>query len=677
MKKTIRKELGRLMMAALAMMSSSAEAKVWMPQMFQNSMVIQRQQMVPVWGTATAGETVTVTFRGKSVSTTAAPDGKWRIDLAKQKPGGPFVMTVRGSAADDGGKPTEIIIKDVLVGDVWIVSGQSNIDTHLERIYPQYPKEIDTYQNDKVRLFRVFTNPQTEHQQDVLPTAWKTANKENAWHFSAVGYFLGQMMFNDTKVPQGIIQTSQGGTPVQSWIDIDSLKNIPLGAAGSGYYEKYRQYTDPEYIALMGKANARGSELWNAELDANDKGVGVYEKEGYDDSKWLTVNQYDNGKWAAQQDANGGLRPIIGSMWLRQHITVDKAHAGKAATMHLGTLHDMDHTYVNGKHVGTTYYQYPPRRYRIPAGLLHEGDNVITMRVICKSGQAFFYKDKPHQIVFDDAEKDAEGKPLEALPLSYNWKTMIGANMLQGPLGGPLDTQNQASVLFNGMVHPLAPYAMQGVVWYQGESNTGKSWEYGDLLTKMMGNWRCIWNRPTLPFNIVQLVNHMEPSAQPQNSGWAVLREEQRRVADRDPYANLTVGIDLGEASDIHPLRKKEITQRVVMGLQNMVFGKKNILAAEPKEATINTDGTIAISMTEALAPQAELGEFEVSDASGKFHNAKASTDGNTITVTPPAGIKVTAATKVRYAWKDNPVKANLRGVTGLPASPFQLTVNN
>lgn len=644
--------------------AGSIFAGVKLPQLFQSGMVLQRNQTIPVWGTADKGETVNVTFRGKKYSTTADDNGKWRIDLPKQKAGGPYEMSIN-----------DITLNDILIGDVWMVSGQSNIDIHCERIYPQYMSHIDTYKNDNIRLFQVKTTPKTERQSDVTATGWKHLNKENAWHFSAIGYFLSQKMYDDQKVPQGIIQCSQGGTPIQAWFDADSIKNDP---AISQYYDRFLLYTDKDYIAAQSKANARASELWNRMLREKDPGVGVFEKEKYDDSSWKEYNQYDNNKWAKI-----GGRPIMGTIWLRQHINVDAAHAGKSGILHMGTLHDADETYINGKLVGTTSYQYPPRRYTIPAGLLHEGDNVITVRIICHGGTANFYKDKPHGIIFDD-EKDYTPSNETPMPnkfgitLSYNWKITPGAVMEESALGGKLDTQNQATVLYNGMLYPLAPYALQGIVWYQGESNTGNAREYGHMLKKMIGNWRTLWNRSDLPFNIVQLANHMEASEGPQESGWALLREQQRLVTDEDPYATLTCAIDLGEASDIHPLRKRDVAERCALALSNSVFGKKNLLSPEPVAAKV-VNGNIEITMDQQLQSNDALYEFEVKGSDGKYHNVKATCEGTTVKINLDAnkGLNLTEAkaanTSVRYAYKNNPAKANLRSKTDLPASPFQL----
>ncbi len=632
----MRKRITTLITILLCSLASHA---VVLPQVFQSGMVLQRLQPLPVWGMAQPGEAVTVTFRGKKYTATADANGQWRVVLPKQKPGGPFIMQI-----------AEQTLTDVMVGDVWLVSGQSNVDTNIERVYPQYAADIDAYSNDNIRLFQVQTDYSTERKNDVKKTSWKHLSKDNAWKFSALGYFLGQKMYNDTKVPQGVIQSSLGGSPVQAWVDIDSLKSY-------SYYRDYMLYTDADYVKYQTLANNRANDVWFKLMNDTDPGNGKYEKSDYDDASWQTYDQYDNNAWAKHEG-----RPIIGSMWLRQHITVDAAHAGKAATLLLGTLHDMDYTFVNGKQVGVTYYQYPPRRYSIPAGLLHEGDNVIAVRIICKSGMANFYRNKPHEIVYEDGTRQ---------PISTKWLTHKGSLLMEGPLGGKVNTQNQASVLYNGMIHPLAPYALSGMVWYQGESNTGKPNEYGDLLTKLTGNWRTLWQRPDMPFCVVQLANHMEPTDQPQESGWAALREQQRLVSLANPHNTLAVAIDLGEAADIHPLRKREVAERCALALANQVYGKKNLLSPQPLSVTLQSEGVV-VTMDQPLRPCDDVKEFELKGNDGKFRNATARVDGTKVILTAPEG---TVPTAVRFAWKNNPARLNLYGKNELPASPFQMDV--
>ena len=453
------------------------------------------------------------------------------------------------------------------------------------------------------------------------------------------GLFLARKMYEETGVAQGIIQSSLGGSPIQAWLNIDSLKN-------TDYYSTFMLYTDSAYIADQTKANNRANDVWTNTMNMTDPGIsGKYAEISCPDESWRTYNQYDNWSWARHEG-----KAITGSIWLRQHVNIDKAHAGKPARLLLGTFHDMDYTYVNGKQVGVTYYQYPPRRYNIPAGVLREGDNVIAVRIIVKSGMANFFKDKPHEIVFDEDKT--------TVPLSLDWKIKTGSLMPEGPLGGKINTNNQASVLYNGMISPLAPYAIKGVVWYQGESNTGKPMEYGGMLTKMMGNWRSIFGNPMLPFNIVQLAGYMDYSEKPQDSTWSQLREQQRLSAKDDAYATITCAHDLGEASDIHPLRKREVAERCAMALL------KGIVSPQPVRMEKRGDSTVVI-MDQQLQDNDGTGDMEIF-SNGKWQNVKGKAYGTEIVINA-------IGEKVRYAWKSNPINATLMGKNGLPVVPFEL----
>ena len=527
----------------------TAEAKVVLPQLFQSGMVLQRGKPVPVWGKADPHEQVVIRWQKRQYTTVADANGRWRIDLPKMKAGGPYVLEVRG----EGQEVTTIT--DVLVGDVWLCSGQSNVDVHIERVYPQYADEIEHFDNNKVRLFRVQNEANTHGvQDDILPTTtnWKPLTKQNAWGFSALGTFLGLHMQKQTGVAQGIIVNSWGGTPIEAWICADSLeRDYPL------QLEKTRLYQNDEMVAAQKKANQQADTRWRQVLDESDPGIaGRFTALDCDDSAWPTVHQYSM-EWA-KKDGRG----IVGSIWLRQHIQIDKAHAGKPARLLLGTLFDADFTYLNGQEIGRTYYQYPPRRYDIPEGLLREGDNVITIRFVNKYGTVHFIKDKPYLLAFGDDRFSQNPMPKDIIPLSDQWKHHAGADMPACP-SGDVNLQNMATTLYNAVLYPLAPYALSGVVWYQGESNSGNPEPYADLLRKLMGNWRTLWHEPTLPFCIVQLAKYMDPSQQPAYANWLRLRGQQRLVADSDPYAKPCDIFDLGEENDIHPLRKKEVAERV------------------------------------------------------------------------------------------------------------------
>ena len=327
--------------------------------------------------------------------------------------------------------------------------------------------------------------------------------------------------------------------------------------------------------------------------------------------------------------------------------------------MLLGTLYDCDYTYINGKLVGNTGYQYPPRRYQVPEGLLREGDNVITVRFVNKSGMPYFVKEKPYKFVFG---KDDEQ------PLGEQWLLREGAEMPRS-IGMGVSLQNQPSTLFNGMIHPMAPFAVAGVVWYQGESNTGmrQAEEYAPMLRLLMANWRQTFERPQMPFVIVQLANYMAFVEHPQNTGWSRVREAQRVVATEDPYAELALTIDLGETVDIHPLRKKEVAQRIALDFERLVYGKKVQLAPKVLKAE-SQDGKVVLTLDQNMQPGA-VKYFELADEKGVFCNVEATVSGSQIVITSPFA----APKAVRYAWKDNPLGVNAYGINGLPLSPFEI----
>ena len=437
---------------------SVADAKVTMPKLFQSGMVVQRGKLIPVWGHADAGEAVTVRFNKKVYQTTADADGRWRVDLPKMKAGGPYQLTVNDQTIDN-----------ILVGDVWLLSGQSNIDVTIERVYPQYTQEIDNYENNEIRLFRVQNETSTHGvKEDIRHTNinWKPVNKQNAWLFSAAGYFLGKRMFQTNKVPQGIIVNSWGGTPIEAWISEDSLKaDYPM------LIKKLQMYQNDNYVRAQMQANGAANQQWESILNQTDPG---YADVAVDETSWQQIDQ-NNWTWRG-----------TGSVWLRQHITIDKQHAGKPARLLLGTLFDRDVTYLNGKQIGQTGYQYPPRRYDIPEDMLKEGDNVIAIRFINKFGAVHFIPEKPYMLCFGDDRFSQNPMPKDVQPLSGLWKMKVGAEMPQCP-SSDVSLQNLPTTLYNAVLYPLAPYAINGMVWYQGESNTGNPAPYADYLKKADG----------------------------------------------------------------------------------------------------------------------------------------------------------------------------------------------
>ncbi len=630
------------MLWVLALSATLCNAEVRLPQIFQNGMVLQRGMPIPVWGLAEPQETVTVSLNKKTCTTTADADGHWRVNLPAMKAGGPYTLSV------SVGRLAGSRFTDVMIGDVWLCTGQSNMETTVERVSPQYPDEMND-SNNMIRLFHVpYQTDVHGPSADLRPAEWKCLTRESAWEFSAIGFFLGKHMQREKGVPQGIIESCWGGTPIEAWIATDTIaKHYPV------LYRQMQLYQNDDYVAAQQRAGNLANKQWQDILDKNDPGIGLYTQQDYDDTLWPVVNQFnlmpDKQEW-------------IGSLWLRQHIYINKEHAGKPALLLLGTLYDYDVTYINGLQVGSTPYQYPPRRYQVPSGLLHEGDNVITVRFINKGGVPYFFKEKPYQLVF--GQEDIQ-------PLEEHWKIKTGLEMPRSISGG-VSMQNQPSAAYNGMISPMTPYAVAGVLWYQGESNTG-AWaaaNYSDMLRLLIANWRQAFESPELPFVIIQLANFMEPSEQPQESGWSVVREAQRLVAKEDAHAELAVTIDRGETVDIHPLRKKDVAERVALAFERMLWNPRVNLSPEVTDAVVE-NGSVICTLSQSLQNNGPLFEFEVAGPNGRYVNAEAVGNGNSIVIKS----KVDNPASIRYAWKNNPIRANVYGENGLPMSPCEFKI--
>lgn len=612
------------------------EAKIKLPTLVSDGMVLQRNQKLNVWGKADAGEKVEIKFLNKKYNTTADPAGNWKIMLPEQRAGGPYTMTIN-----------EITLKDILIGDVWLASGQSNMELPMRRLTPLYADEIKNANNQNIRFFTIpqkydFKSPQTELDGG----KWEVTNPQTILNFSGVAYFFAKQLSEKNKVAVGIIHASLGGSPIQAWMDENSLKKYPE------YLDEAQKWQNDELIKSTESNEQALSKAWYAELDQSDIGLNQHwENFDLNDSEWNTMNI--PGSW---EDKEGSFE---GTVWFRKEITLTKNQAGKAAFLNLGRIKDADVTYINGVKVGNVTYEYPPRWYNIPAGVLKEGKNVISVRVTNGSGKGQFIADKPYYLEIDGQKID----------LKTEWKYKIGAKM-EKMAPGQTFIRWKPTGLYNAMINPLINYNIKGAIWYQGESNTGKPKEYGDLLTTMILDWRNKWNRKDMPFFTVQLANFMESKTQPVESNWAELRDQQRQVSLKVPNTGLAVIIDLGEWNDIHPLNKKTVGDRLAFQALK-VADKKNIIADGPVYQSMKVEGNkIILSFkpgTDDFENVSELKGFAIKAKDGNYQWAKAKIEGKKIIVWNDT---VSNPVSVRYDWADNP-DGNLRNKSGLPASPF------
>lgn len=620
-------------------------AEIRIPRLISNGMVLQQKASVKVWGWANKNEAVTIQFNHKTYKTIANQEGKWLVTITTPKAGGPYEMAITGE--------NQLKIKDILIGEVWLCSGQSNMVLPMERVKEKYADIITSTNNPQIRLFFIptrfnFNTP----LEDFSTGKWEAATPENILRFTATGYFFAKDLYEKYHVPIGLINASVGGSPVEAWISEETLRQFPEHLAVA------TQMKDSSYIHEIRKRETAINNEWYARLRRNDKGMNGtkkwYENE-YDASDWATMTLPDF--WE-----NQGLKKTNGVVWFRKEINVPASMAGKTAKFFLGRIVDSDSAYVNGQFVGTIGYQYPPRRYEIPKDVLKEGKNTIVVRVINNAGKGGFIKDKTYQIRVGN----------EIIDLKGNWKFKLGT--AQEPLAATTFFQYKPVGLYNGMISPLINYGIKGVIWYQGEANTNKPSDYHQLFKTMIQDWRQKWNQGSFPFLFVQLANFMEPADQPSESQWAELREAQRQTLNV-PQTAMAVIIDTGEWNDIHPLNKEDVGKRLALAARKVAYHDKNLVFLGPMYQSMEVKGDkFMLSFTNTgsgltAKGGGELKYFAIAGADKKFVWAKATIKGNKVEVWSEA---VSKPMYVRYAWADNPDTANLYNKDGLPASPFQ-----
>lgn len=537
----------RLGLAALLCLcaTSMVEAKVKLPALVSDGMVLQREQPVKVWGTADAGENIQVKFLKRTYTATADKDGRWSITLPAMKPGGPYTMQIN-----------DLEVKDILVGDVWLCTGQSNMELPVGRVTDMFKDEIAAYENPNIRQFSVPNIFDFHAPQENLPEhiAWKPLTRENVMGFSALAYFTAKAQYEKNGVPVGLVKSAWGGTPVESWISEEGLKEFPM------YINDKRQYEDDNYLKSVQQTAAIASSRWNGILYSGDAGLHEatpWYAADYNDKDWKTVNLLSR-EWATN-----GMRPINGSHWFRKDVEVPQSWAGKEAVIRMGCIVNADSVYVNGTFVGTVSYQYPPRIYTIPAGVLKAGKNNVTVRLISNGGYPEFVPEKPYKIICGNEEVSLEG----------DWKYRLGNPMPPAP--GSISFFYKPVCLYNAMIAPLQNYVVSGVIWYQGEANVGRRNEYAALLTAMIADWRRTFRQPDLPFFIVELADFLSKDDVYGRKAWAEMRQEQARAADMNHNAWLIHNSDLGEWNDIHPLDKKTLGARVSDAIEKYATEKK------------------------------------------------------------------------------------------------------
>ncbi len=624
--------------------------QIKLPRLISDGAILQRDTKLKIWGWASINETVSLDFKNKIYTTLADGSGHWEIVIPAQPSGGPFDLMFKGK--------NEVTIHDVLFGDVWVCSGQSNMELTMDRVKDKYSLEIAQSENQNIRQFLVpdkydFKNAQV----DLESGDWLSANPKNLLSFSAVAYFFAREIYEKEHVPLGLINAALGGSPVEAWMSEDALIHFPK------LHDECIKFKDDKLIQAIESSDSKRTKDWYEELDSKDPGI-------LNSPQW-TDPKLDDNEWAEM--AVPGFRadtPLLknvnGSVWFRKKFNVPKSLINETAKLWLGRIVDQDSVFVNGKFIGTTGYQYPPRKYMINPEILNEGENSIAIRVISNSGRGGFVPDKPY---FMAGEKDT-------IHLRGQWRYKSGAAM--PALAGATAIRWKPTGLYNKMISPLLTYSIKGVIWYQGESNTQRPEEYRKLFSSLILNWREKWKQGDFPFLFVQLANFMETKADPVESDWATLRDAQLHTL-AVPHTGMAVAIDLGEWNDVHPLNKLDVGKRLAIIAQHLAYNNKKIVYSGPIYKSAKVIGNkIEISFSNVgsglIAAGGDLKYFSIAGIDKKFVWAKAKIEKGKIVVWND---EVVNPAWVRYAWADNPQGANLYNKEGLPASPFTNELNN
>lgn len=611
--------------------------------LFADSMVLQRNKPIPLWGWAAKGEKISVQFNKQTKTTVAGSNGRWRIDLNPEKAGGPYQLVISGAE--------KRVIKDVLVGDVWICSGQSNMEWTVNNSNNK-EQEIASANFAQIRHIKIANRVAGLPIEDIGNTSgWHSATPAFTGGFTAVGYFFAKEIYQKTKIPIGLINTSWGGTDIETWTSREAFEN------SAEFTEMIKALPVINLDSMMEiKKNAMLGKIakWQGGLpDKNE--ISQWKETAYNDESWQKMKV--PGLWEQQT-----LPDFDGIVWFRKIITLSAAEAAQGADLLLGMIDDADETYINGTLVGSTNGYNQERVYIVQKGILKEGKNVIAIKVNDTGGGGGLYsKPEAVQLLFSN------GKQM----LAGDWQYRIASVESVSNVG----PNSYPTLLYNAMLHPLIPFAIKGALWYQGESNAGRAYQYRKAFPLMITDWRKQWKQGDFPFYFVQLASFNSGGGNStKGSNWAELREAQTLTLSL-PNTGMAVTTDIGESNDIHPKNKQDVGKRLAAIALNKVYGKA-ILYSGPIFQSMQVNGNIAaISFTNPgsglmlKAGSTVLEGFEVAGADKQFYPATAVIIGNKVMV---SAVQVTDPVAVHYAWADDAGTANLFNKEGFPAAPFR-----
>lgn len=640
---------------ALFFLSFKVQAKITLPAVFSDNMVLQQKTAAAIWGKADPDQTVrlSATWGTKSYTAKADHSGNWKIMVTTPSYGGPYVITV----SDGTGT---VSLKNVLIGEVWLCSGQSNMEMPVSGWgkINNYQKEIDQARYPNIRLLQV------EHTVSNTPLAdakvanggWQPCTPQNVTEFSSVAYFFAREIYKKKGIPVGLIHTSWGGTIAEAWTSGTTLKGLPDFAAAVKKIES----TDQDHSkAGYERAVAAWEKIVLTKDAGYQQGKALWAEPSFDASSWKTMAL----PALFDQSVLPGLDGVV---WFRRKVSIPASWAGKAIKVNLGTIDDNDVTFFNGQKIGETQGYERTRSYTVPADQVKAGEFILAVRVFDGSGGGGIYGVKDILSVVS-----ASG---ERISLDGDWQYNVGLNLKDiEPAPAVSNGPNRPSVLYNAMIHPFIRFSIKGVIWYQGESNADRANQYRTLFPALITDWRKQWNRGDFPFYFVQLANFMKTNDQPVPSAWAELRDAQLKTLSL-PNTGMSVTIDIGNAEDIHPKNKQEVGRRLALIALAKNYGDNKAAYSGPSLLSSQvTDHSVSLTFnhTEGGLKAKDGGTltgFAVAGADQNFHWAKAVIENGKVIV---SSTDVPHPVAVRYAWANNPV-CNLVNGAELPASPFR-----
>lgn len=634
--------LGILLLTG-SILPEAIKAEIKLPRIFSNSMVLQANHPIHIWGWADSKETVTISFNGKTVKAKAGKSGKWNAHLPALSYGGPYSMTIKG-------KKDEITLDNILLGEVWLCSGQSNMEFRVKE-GNNATMEIQNADYPQIRFFNVKKEMSATPQEDLQGT-WQVCSPETAGECTAVGYFYGRELFKKLNVPIGLISSSWGGTDVETWISPDKFNTL-----AQPYKEKYRELKIDDiqqFIADNESKRAAFLQAMNAKKDLNEQ-------------KYLQNQNLSDWEKATIPSTftQMGLRDLDGVVWFTYRFSLPEDCIHKAAELSLGSIDDEDITWVNGTRIGSTNGYSAKRFYSIPGGILKK-DNNFTIRVTDHSGEGGI-NGQPEELYLKVGDKII---PLEKEKWYYRIAT--DSRTFNYVPAGP---NMNPSLLYNAMIHPIIGFPLKGAIWYQGENNASRAYDYRTLFPTLIRDWRTKWENE-FPFYWVQLANYKSKDKEPADSDWAELREAQTLTLSL-PFTGQAVITDIGEANDIHPRNKQDVGLRLALIALNKTYGYTDITYSGPTyksmeiqngKAVITFDNASIYGDLKTTSKYGYIEGFSIAGEDGRFVWAKAYIEGEKVVVYHPA---IPSPKMVRYAWSDNP-DVNLYNGEGLPAVPFR-----